>query len=203
MSYYNIKQSKRQIGVANMSNKPESTIDVLMEQARERVIETISQNMHLYGVTPSIGRLYGILFFSDNPLTLDNMKEELQMSKTSMSTSVRTLTDLNMVEKIWKKGERKDLYSAKRDWYEIFIDYFSTEWRKVVHFNVVAINDSIKDLDNLQNGDQAFTEEQKVKISNDLDKLNYMKEYYNWLNRLFDFFESEEILKAVEKSIER
>lgn len=185
-----------------MPKKPEPSIDELMEQARERVIETISQNMHLYGVAPSIGRLYGILFFNENPLTLDNMKEELQMSKTSMSTSVRTLTELNMVEKIWKKGERKDLYSAKRDWYEIFIDYFSTEWRKVVHLNVAAINESIKDFDKLQNGDQVLTEEQKVQISNDLDKLYDTKEYYNWLNRLIDFFESEEILKAVKRSVD-
>lgn len=186
-----------------MSNKPTLTVDEQIERAHERVIETISQNMHLYGVTPSIGRLYGILFFNENPMTLDDMKEELQMSKTSMSTSVRTLTDLNMVEKVWRKGARKDLYAAKRDWYEIFIDYFSHEWRKVVHLNVDAINDSLKDLDNLLNGDQTLTEEQQAKISTDKEKLLYTKEYYNWLNRLIDFFESDEMFQAVERSVKR
>lgn len=183
-----------------MSNNPENTIDDSIERARERVIETISQNMHLYGVTPSIGRLYGILFFNDAPLTLDNMKEELLMSKTSMSTSVRTLTDLNMVEKVWRKGERKDLYAPKRDWYEIFIDYFSSEWRKVVHLNVTAINDSIKELDKLLHGGTTLTPEQETNIMNDKNKLLYAKEYYNWLNRLFDFFESEEIFTVVERT---
>lgn len=176
-------------------------IDRSIERARERIIETISQNMHLYGVTPSIGRLYGILFFNDQPMTLDNMKEELQMSKTSMSTSVRTLTDLNMVEKVWRKGERKDLYAAKRDWYEIFIDYFSHEWRKVTQLNLAAINESLKELDRLLSGDPAPSQEQVEKIQTDKEKLLYIKDYYNWLNRLFDFFESEEVFKAVERKV--
>ncbi len=185
-----------------MTNKQETSVEELMERSRERVIETISQNMHLYGVTPSIGRLYGILFFNDNPMTLDDMKEELQMSKTSMSTSVRTLTDLNMVEKVWRKGERKDLYAPKRDWYEIFIEYFSHEWRKVIHLNVIAINDSLKELDHLLNGEQPLSEEQEAMILKDKEKLIYTKEYYNWLTRLFDFFESEEIFNAVKRSVD-
>ncbi len=184
-----------------MSNESNfNNIDQKIDTARERVIETISQNMHLYGVTPSIGRLYGILFFNDSPLTLDNMKEELQMSKTSMSTSVRTLTDLKMVEKVWRKGERKDLYTAKRDWYEIFVDYFTNEWRKVVQINMTAIKESMDELSGMLTSLE-LSDEQKQTIQADLDKLQYTKDYYNWLNRLFDFFESEELFDAVEKSV--
>ena len=98
-----------------------------LERVRERVIETIAKNMNLYGITDSIGRLYGMLYFHNQPMTLDEMKEELGMSKTSMSTSVRTLMDLKMVEKVWKKGTRKDLYLAEEDWHQTFIDFFSIE----------------------------------------------------------------------------
>ena len=62
-----------------------------LDKARERIIETIAQNIHLYGLTPSAGRQYGTMFFHDEPMTLDDMTEELGMSKTSMSTSVRAL----------------------------------------------------------------------------------------------------------------
>lgn len=61
-----------------------------VEKARNRVIEAIGQNMDLYGMTQSTGHLYGLLFFSDHPMTLDEMGKEMAMSKTSMSTgSVR------------------------------------------------------------------------------------------------------------------
>lgn len=71
------------------------------------MIETLARNMDLYGITMSTGLLYGTLLFQDKSMTLDEMGEALGMSKTSMSTGVRTLMDLNMVEKIWKKERAK------------------------------------------------------------------------------------------------
>ena len=85
-----------------------------LEKARERIIESIAQNIHLYGLTPSAGRQYGTMFFHNEPLTLDDMTEKLGMSKTSMSTSVRALSDLKLVERAWKRGVRKDLISSNR-----------------------------------------------------------------------------------------
>ena len=54
------------------------------------------------------------MFFHNEPLTLDDMTEELGMSKTSMSTSVRALSDLKLVERAWKRGVRKDLISSEQ-----------------------------------------------------------------------------------------
>ncbi|MDI5789788.1 hypothetical protein PO124_19530 [Bacillus licheniformis] len=45
--------------------------------------------MDLYGITRSAGILYGTMYLSDE-MTLDEMREELQMSKPSMSTSVKS-----------------------------------------------------------------------------------------------------------------
>ncbi|MGE6260742.1 GbsR/MarR family transcriptional regulator [Heyndrickxia sporothermodurans] len=172
---------------------------VQLEKARERVIESIAQNMHLYGVTPSIGRLYGMMFFHDQPLTLDEMKEELGMSKTSMSTSVRTLLDLKMVDKVWKKGSRKDLYAVEGDWYQNFIDLFSIKWRNAISMNKHTIEKSLKELSELKN-DENTDEELVALITNDMDKLKSTLEYYDWLNRLVDTFESEEIFNFVPKN---
>ena len=119
--------------------------------ARERVIDSVAQNMDLYGVTESIGRLYGMLLFQKNPMTLDEMKEELGMSKTSMSTSVRTLLELKMVDKVWRKGVRKDLYRAEEDWYQTFIDYFTIKWRLAITENIYAIEKSMNEIKVLMN----------------------------------------------------
>ncbi|QQZ11268.1 GbsR/MarR family transcriptional regulator [Heyndrickxia vini] len=169
-----------------------------LDKARERVIEAIAQNMHLYGVTPSIGRLYGMMFFHDEPLTLDEMKEELGMSKTSMSTSVRTLLDLKMVDKVWKKGSRKDLYSIEGDWYQNFIDLFSIKWRNAISMNKHAIEKSHKELFEMLNN-ESLDDKLRVMITSDLEKLQNTLHYYDWLNRLVDKFESEEIFDFVPK----
>lgn len=169
-----------------------------LDKARERVIEAIAQNIHLYGVTPSAGRLYGMMFFHHEPLTLDDMKEELGMSKTSMSTAVRSLSDLKMVERVWKKGIRKDLYKAEEDWYQSFIDLFSTKWRIAISLHGQALRRSLSDLRKLVS-EENLDEDVKNLAQQDIDKLEYVLEYNEWLGRLIDSFESHEIFDLVPK----
>jgi DNA-binding transcriptional regulator GbsR (MarR family) len=169
-----------------------------LEKVRERVIETMAQNINLYGISPSIGRLYGMMFFHHEPLTLDEMKDELGMSKTSMSTSVRTLLELKMVDKVWKKGVRRDLYSVEGDWYQNFIDLFSVKWRSAISMNSNTIAKSIKELHNMLSNEQ-ITTELKEMIESDIEKLEYTLEYYEWLDRLVETMETHEIFKFVPK----
>lgn len=169
-----------------------------LEHARERVIDAVAQNINLYGVTESIGRLYGMLLFQKNPMTLDEMKEELGMSKTSMSTSVRTLLDLKMVDKVWKKGVRKDLYKAEEDWYQTFIDYFSIKWRSAISENVTVMEKAIDELKELLER-QETAEEIKEMARSDIERLMNALEYYLWLERLIDCLESHEIFSLVPK----
>ncbi|WP_442593857.1 GbsR/MarR family transcriptional regulator [Neobacillus sp. D3-1R] len=169
-----------------------------LENARLRVIDSIAQNMNLYGITPSVGRLYGLLYFNEEPLSLDTMKDELGMSKTSMSTSVRQLQELNMVEKIWKKGTRKDLYHSVDDWYQSFTDYFSITWRKGVALNISSINKSLEEVTELIEN-QETPGDLKCVAENDRKRYIYALEYYDWLNRLIDTFETKEIFNYVPK----
>ena len=167
-----------------------------LAKTRSMVIDAIAQNMHLYGITPSAGRLYGLLFFSDKPLTLDEMKEELGMSKTSMSNSVRSLLDLNMVEKVWVKGERKDLYTIRDDWYQVFFDYFTIRWRTAITMNSSAMEKSMSKLKELID-DPKTTEEVREQALIDMKKLQERLDYYDWQNRLLDSFETKDILNFV------
>ncbi|GBF12194.1 GbsR/MarR family transcriptional regulator [Tepidibacillus infernus] len=170
----------------------------ILEEARERVIQSIADNMDLYGITDSIGRLYGTLYFSDRALTLDEMRESLGMSKTSMSTGVRTLLDTKMVHKVWKKGVRKDLYQAEGDWYKTFFDFFSTKWKRAIEINLAAIEKSKQDYSYLIERKETIQEIREL-AQLDLKKLEEAESYYFWLEKLIDTFESGEIFKLIPK----
>ncbi|MEF3302634.1 GbsR/MarR family transcriptional regulator [Paenibacillus sp. GYB003] len=175
----------------------EQQIDTI-QKARKRIIEAIGKNMDLYGVTQSVGHLYGMLFFSEKPMTLDEMGKEMEMSKTSMSTGVRMLLDLKMVHKVWEKGARKDLYEAEPDWHQTFTDYFAIEWRRAIEANVTALNRSAGELRRLQEA-EAGDEKLNAVLSRDLAKIEGALRYYDWLDRLIDTFESGQIYDFVPK----
>lgn len=166
---------------------------------RQHVIQTMAKNMHLFGITPSIGLLYGTMYFHEEPMTLDEMCKELEMSKTSMSTGVRTLSEISMVHKTWKKGVRKDLYRPEMDWYETFVQLFSTKWRKALDTNLKVMKDAEvrlkRMLDQIDQEDDGF----KKKIESDLEKIYHAQEYYDWLLRLVETLESGRIFDFVPK----
>ncbi|MDM5279330.1 GbsR/MarR family transcriptional regulator [Paenibacillus silvae] len=167
---------------------------------RKRVIEAIGRNMDLYGVTLSTGHLYGLLFFADKPMTLDDMGREMEMSKTSMSTGVRTLLDLKMVNKVWSKGSRKDLYEVEYDWHQTFTDYFVIKWRKAVESNLQILRKSVDEINRIvKDLDEQGDAELLHVLSEDKRKVLQAEAYYRWLDRLIDTMEDEEIYKLVPK----
>ncbi|CAM3774007.1 GbsR/MarR family transcriptional regulator [Marinicrinis lubricantis] len=161
---------------------------IKLNKARHRVIETVGKNMELYGVTMSIGHLYGEMFFKDHPVTLDEMGQVMGMSKTSMSTGMRALMDLKMVNKVWEKGSRKDLYEVEWDWYQSFADYFSIKWRKLTEMNMQALKRSMKEIESLL---EECTDNADAKrlLELDLKKMKEAIQYYKWLGRLIDSLE--------------
>jgi len=187
--------------INHSGDAPKNIKEEKLIKTRERLIQSIAENMDLYGITDSVGRLYGTLFFSDQPLTLDEMREALGMSKTSMSTGVRTLLDTNMVDKVWKRGARKDLYQAEEDWYKVFFDFFSIKWKRAIEINMHEIHQSESEYFSLLN-DLSTSTKIKEQIQLDLKKLSHVKEYYIWLESLINVFESKRIFEFIPKPIE-
>ncbi|MGG0824463.1 GbsR/MarR family transcriptional regulator [Paenibacillus turicensis] len=166
---------------------------------RKRVIEVIGRNMDLYGVPHSTGHLYGLLFFANKPMTLDEMGQEMSMSKTSMSTGVRTLLDLKMVNKVWEKGSRKDLYEVESDWYQTFTDFFAIKWRKAVESNMLVLRRSIAEMEKQLQSEADLSDAVRNVLVQDQQKMKEAIQYYEWLDKLIDAMESGEIYKLVPK----
>ncbi|WP_217594271.1 GbsR/MarR family transcriptional regulator [Cohnella sp. GbtcB17] len=170
-----------------------------VRKVRERVIDTIGKNMDLYGITSSIGHLYGYMYFSNDPMTLDDLSQSMGMSKTSMSTGVRTLLDLKMIDKVWGKGSRKDLYEVTPDWHQNFTDFFSIKWRKAVEANMNALSKSLKDIEAIRAGQEAGNEKLSELLATDEAKILEAVKYYKWLLRFIETLESGRIYDIVPK----
>lgn len=168
-----------------------------IQHARDRVIHSIAKNIDLYGITPSIGRLYGTMYFHNEPMTLDDMTDALGMSKTSMSTGIRSLLDIKMVHRTWQKGVRKDLYEVEADWYKTFVGLFSTRWGTGVEYNKKEIEKAKQELEELLEETKDPSMRKTVEL--DLEKLEHALEYYDWLLRLVQSFETGEIFKFIPK----
>ncbi|KMY47050.1 transcriptional regulator [Bacillus sp. FJAT-27445] len=166
-----------------------------IEQARDLVIDSIAETMDLYGITRSVGILYGTMYMRDE-MTLGEMREELQMSKPSMSTGVKKLQDLNVVKKTFHRGIRKRTFVAEKEFFKFFTNFFPPKWEREVQVNVAAIEEAPADLQKV-----LCKEDLDADIKNEAlqlyDQLESSKAYYDWLKRLAESVQTGEIFKFI------
>ncbi|CAM3910322.1 choline uptake/conversion transcriptional regulator CudC [Alkalicoccus chagannorensis] len=166
-----------------------------ISNAKDLVIDSLAETMDLYGVTRSAGTLYGTMYF-EGDMTLDEMRDELGMSKPSMSTGVKKLQDFNVVKKTFRRGQRKHTYVAERDFFKFFSNFFSHKWDREAVLNMEAIEQSQKQLHSIMET-ATLSEEVRQEAEEVYDILEQSKPYYYWLQRLSDMVKTGEIFDLV------
>lgn len=162
-----------------------------LEDARDVLASAIAQSMVIYGVTPSVGRIYGILYFSKVPLSLDEIQVQVAMSKASVSNGLRELQETEMVTKVWKKGERKDHYIAEKDFLRNFHNYFAKKIRQERSLIMKAVEQTEPLIEEISK--QTGNEETRENAKADLALIKNSKDYFEWTARLANAMESGEI----------
>lgn len=175
------------------------TYSEILEEAENVRIDAIASTMDIMGVTPSIGRLYGIMYFSELPMTLEDMSKKTGMSKPRMSTSVRSLLEIQHIHKVWRKGERKDLYEAEKDFFKTFISFYCKNWEREYIVNRESIEQSIEKLEILlNNSDTPLEIREKAERNKEL--LEESKHYFDFLEKLVHTLRSKEFFTMLNES---
>lgn len=169
-----------------------------LENAKEQVIGAISETMDLYGVTPSAGNLYATMYFK-NQMTLDEMREELGMSKPSMSTSVRKLQEIDMVKKTYQRGSRKHTYVAEKDFFRSFMSFYCQMWDREVKMNMDAIREAEMELTDIFE-DNNVSAEIRTEAKEHYELIENSKIYYYWLESLVASIRNGEIFDFLPKN---
>ena len=69
------------------------------------------------GLPRSVGEIYGLLYFSPSPLSMDQICTKLEISVGSASQGLKTLRSLKSVKSVYVSGERKDYFLAETEFH--------------------------------------------------------------------------------------
>ncbi|MFS8111207.1 hypothetical protein QD460_05745 [Rhizobium jaguaris] len=95
--------------IPNKSNKDE-----------QRFVEDVARLLTPWGVPPVAARLYGYLLLCPRPVTLDQITEDLEISKSSASVAARLLESYTLAHRHSEAGTKRALYAVADD-YEAMI----------------------------------------------------------------------------------
>jgi DNA-binding transcriptional regulator GbsR (MarR family) len=81
-------------------------------EAERRFVDDIARLLTPWGVPLAAARLYGYLLLAPEPVSLDQMAADLEMSKSSASVAARLLEMFTLARRHGQRGSRRILYEA-------------------------------------------------------------------------------------------
>ncbi|HEX9399435.1 MAG TPA: MarR family transcriptional regulator, partial [Anaeromyxobacter sp.] len=74
----------------------------------------------LWGINRSVARVHALLMASEEPISLEEIAERLQISKGNASMSLRELRTFGVVRQVEAPGDRRDFYVTEPDVWTMF-----------------------------------------------------------------------------------
>lgn len=113
-----------------------------------------------WGMTRTIARTHALLMVSENPLTTDEIMEELSISRGGAHGALKDLTAMGIAQRGIRKGERKETFVGEKDPWKVFCAIMRERKRREVE-PVLAILDRCLDPSNELDGSEAesFTDQ--------------------------------------------
>lgn len=116
--------------VDDADNGADSPPPIRVTPELSQFIENMGLHYEDYGVARIGGRILGLLLVAPRPVSSEEMAEALQVSRSSISTNLRTLQLSDLVEKVSLPGERVDYYIFSPD-----------AWHKALEMRLASIFD--------------------------------------------------------------
>ena len=133
-----------------------------------------------WGINRTMAQIHALLLISPEPLSANEIMEELQISRGNVSMALRELMAWGIVSRVHIKGERREYYTTEKDVWNMFRIIARERKKREVDPTIDVLRDSVAELDQIPDSEAQYEREQ--------------------LKHLLDFFETG---VAVYKDLER
>jgi len=89
------------------------------EEAKAAFIQAWGTLGSSWGVNRTMSQIHALLLISREPLSTEQIMDELKISRGNANMNIRTLMEWGLVKKQLVPGERKEFFSAGKDIWEV------------------------------------------------------------------------------------
>lgn len=143
----------------------------------ESTIAGLGRLARFFGFGDVMGRLYGALLLSPAPLSLDDLADQLDISKGSVSMNMRALERWGMAKEHWVRGERKKYYEAESDMWKVIRNVLASREKREVMLALQVLADSVQ---KLQSAEAELTPEERQLARYYLDRVQDLRAFFQF-----------------------
>ncbi len=131
-----------------------------LERVRERFILHWGEMGSLWGINRTMAQIHALLFISPEPLSANEIMEELQISRGNVSMGLRELIAWGIVNRVHVKGERREFYTTEKDVWKMFRIIARERKRREVDPTIDVLRQSMGDLNEMSDSEGKYEREQ-------------------------------------------
>ena len=88
-------------------------------EARQQFISSWGAFGTHWGINRTKAQIHALLLISPDPLTQDDIMEQLNISRGNTNMNIRELINWGLVERVLLSGERKEYFTAEKDIWKV------------------------------------------------------------------------------------
>src|SRR5437660_5905641 len=89
-------------------------------EIEDRFIDLWDTMSSLWGVSPTMARIHGMLYITGSALSMDDIMDRLAISRGNVSMNLSKLVEWGLVRRVHRRGDRRDYYESLSDVWEMF-----------------------------------------------------------------------------------
>jgi DNA-binding transcriptional regulator GbsR (MarR family) len=90
-----------------------------LTEAKQQFISSWGAFGTHWGINRTMAQIHALLLVSPDPVTQDDIMEELNISRGNVNMNIRELISWGLVERVILPGERKEYFSAEKDIWKV------------------------------------------------------------------------------------
>lgn len=158
------------------------------KEAKNKFVQTWGALGSQWGINKTMAQIHALLMVAPEVLSMEEIMEELQISRGNASMNLRALMDWGIVYKEYKPGERREYFAAEKDLDELAVKIAQERSKREIKPALKVLKEVSSSVEGTSAEARHFTEQTNklydfvLKADNMLEKVTEYKD--NWLARL-------------------
>jgi len=158
------------------------------KEAKNKFVQSWGALGSQWGINKTMAQIHALLMISTEAVSMEDIMEELQISRGNASMNLRALMDWGIVYKEYKAGERKEFFVAEKDLDELAVKIAKERSKREIKPALKVLKEVSTIKPNQTQEEKHFVEQTGklydfvLKADNVLDKVTEYKD--NWLAKL-------------------
>jgi DNA-binding transcriptional regulator GbsR (MarR family) len=158
------------------------------QEAKNKFVQSWGALGSQWGINKTMAQIHALLMVSNEAISMEEIMEELQISRGNASMNLRALMDWGIVYKEYKAGERRDFFTAEKDLDELAVKIAKERSKREIKPALKVLKE-VSSIDGTSSEQAYHFVDQTTKLydfvlkaDNMLEKATEFNE--NWLGRL-------------------